>query len=135
LAVMLNIKREHFEAMIAHLQAVYPLEGCGLLAGNGRFSTQIYGIDNILRSPVAYEMDPHQQINAMLEFEARGDSMLAIFHSHPTGPQTPSETDIRQAYYPEAIYLIISLENKESPITRAFQIIDNTVQEVEWQIV
>ena len=131
---MLNIKKEHYDAMIAHLQAAYPLEGCGLLAGNGRFSTQIYCIDNILRSPVAYEMDPHQQISAMLEFEEWGESMLAIFHSHPTGPQIPSETDIRQAYYPEAIYLIVSFENKNAPVTRAFQIVDQQVSEVAWQI-
>ena len=69
--------------MMAHLQAEYPLEGCGLLAGNGRFSTQIYCIDNILRSPVAYEMDPQQQINAMLEFEERGRNDARHFSFSP----------------------------------------------------
>lgn len=121
--------------MIAHVQAEYPLEACGLLSGNGRFVQHLYRIDNILNSPTAYEMDPQQQIQAMIEFESRGETMLAIFHSHPTGPQLPSETDIHQAYYPEALYLIISLENKEEPVTRAFQIIDNAVHEQSWQIV
>lgn len=132
---MLEIKQEFYDAMIAHVQTEYPLEACGLLSGNGRSATTLYCIDNILRSPIAYEMDPQQQIQVMLEFESRGETMLAIFHSHPTGPQIPSETDVRQAYYPEAIYLIISLKNKTQPVTRAFQIIDNKVHEVNWQIV
>jgi len=132
---MLEIKRPFYDAMIAHVQAEYPLEACGLLSGNGRLVTTLTCIDNILRSPTAYEMDPQQQIQAMIDFESRGETMLAIFHSHPTGPQIPSETDVRQAYYPEALYLIISLENNNQPVTRAFQIIDHKVHELTWQIV
>ncbi len=130
---MLEIKQAFYDAMIAHVQKEYPLEACGFLSGNGRFTTHLYCIDNILRSPTAYEMDPQQQIQAMIELESRDETILAIFHSHPTGPQIPSETDVRQAYYPEAVYLIISLENKNEPITRAFQIVDNVVHEVAWQ--
>ena len=132
---MIDIPKQFYDAMIAHVLAEYPLEACGLLSGNGRSATHLTCIDNKLRSPTAYEMDPHQQIQAIIEFEAREESLLAIFHSHPTGPQIPSETDVRQAYYPEAIYLIISLENKSQPVTRAFHIIDNEVHEAPWQIV
>ena len=132
---MLQIKRPFYDAMIAHVQAAYPLEACGLLSGNGRFVTHLYCIDNILNSPTAYEMDPQQQIQAMIDFESREETMLAIFHSHPTGPQIPSETDARQAYYPEAIYLIISLEVPERPITRAFHILNHQVTERSWQVV
>lgn len=121
--------------MLRHLQAAYPLEACGFLSGQAGRVERLYCIDNVLQSPTAYEMDPHQQITAMIDMENRDESMLAIFHSHPQGPQIPSETDIRLAFYPKAVYLIISLENKQKPIIRAFHIQNHQVTEVAWQVV
>ncbi|MCB8984799.1 MAG: M67 family metallopeptidase [Ardenticatenaceae bacterium] len=119
---MLRINQPVYEAMLAHLQAVYPLEGCGLLGGVGDTAVRHTAVDNILRSPVAYEMDPTQQIRAMLELEAQGQEMLAIYHSHPAGPPHPSPTDVAQAYYPDAVYLIISLADRAQPVVGAFRI-------------
>lgn len=126
---MLWIKSSIYEMMVAHMRAVYPLEGCGLLAGvNGRV-THLYTIDNILQSHTAFEMDPLQQVKVMLHIEAQGFDLLAMYHSHPRGPATPSPTDIAHAYYPDTSQLIISLQNLDQPIVRAFTIIDGCVQE------
>ena len=132
---MLKIKRPLYTQLLYHLQTADPLEACGFLAGRGNVVEQIYIINNILQSPTAYEMDPRQQLDAMLDMEANQWEMVAIFHSHPNGPQTPSETDIHLAYYPEAIYLIVSFENKSAPIMRGYKIQDKVVSEVSWQIV
>ena len=55
----------------------------------------------------------------------RGEQLLAIYHSHPrsTEPQ-PSATDVRLAYYPSAVYLIVGLGDPE-PCLRAFRITMN----------
>ena len=57
-------------------------------------------------------MDPRDQIDALREMRERGESLFAIYHSHPDSPPAPSETDLKQAGYPEALYLIISLDTK-----------------------
>ncbi|MCA9922716.1 MAG: M67 family metallopeptidase [Anaerolineales bacterium] len=132
---MLKIKRPIFSAMVHHLQSAYPLEACGFLSGRRNLADRLHCIDNILQSPVAYEMDPTQQITAMIDMENRGEKMLVIFHSHPQGPQTPSETDIEQAFYPEAIYMIVSLENRRQPIANAYKIENGMVRKTTWQLV
>ncbi len=114
--------------MLAHVQAIFPLEACGLLAGeNGRVS-HIYLIENMLSSRTAYEMDGRQQLNAMLHVEKEGLDLMAVYHSHPGGPNVPSETDIAQAYYPDLLQLIISLEKRSQPTVGAFTIVDGQVK-------
>jgi proteasome lid subunit RPN8/RPN11 len=127
---VLSMKRPLFQAMLAHLQANYPLEACGILAGKGNQALRLYAIDNILASPVAYEMDPRQQLQAMIELEDDGLEMVAVFHSHPTGPERPSPTDVAQAYYPDCIYVIVSLADQERPVVRGFRIENGRYHEV-----
>jgi proteasome lid subunit RPN8/RPN11 len=109
---------------------VYPEEGCGLLAGSNGQVSQQYPIENILHSQTAYEMDALQQVNTMLTIEAQAEDLLAIYHSHPNSPALPSETDIAQAYYPEAVTIIVSLADRAAPIMRGFQISAGLVSEV-----
>ena len=121
--------------MLAHLQAVFPREGCGLLAGHAGCVERFYPVDNVRRSPIEYEMDPQQQLQAMLEMDNVGWELLAICHSHPNGPPEPSATDIARAYYPEALQVIVSLADRERPSVRAFSITGGQVEEVLLEIV
>jgi proteasome lid subunit RPN8/RPN11 len=124
-----------YEAMLAHLQDVYPLEGCGLLAGKASIVSRLYRIENILASPYRYEMDPRQQLQAFQELENAGMELLAIYHSHPAGPEEPSVTDIARAYYPNAVQIIVSLRKRAEPSVRAFTIVDGRVDEVLLKVV
>src|SRR5262245_59359765 len=96
----LRMTQADYEAMLAHLRANWPEEACGILAGQAGTVRQIYRVENIRHSPVAYEMEAAEQVRVMLEIEARGWELLGIFHSHPHGPPFPSETDIELAFYP-----------------------------------
>jgi proteasome lid subunit RPN8/RPN11 len=131
---MLQIDRPIYEAMIVAGQAGYPLEVCGLLAGHNGHLTHHYPIHNIRQSPVAFEMEPKQQIETMLTIEAQGRQLLAIYHSHPIGPAIPSATDIAQAYYPELVQFILSFKERERPSLRAFTIIENQVDEIPFSV-
>jgi proteasome lid subunit RPN8/RPN11 len=71
----------------------------------------------------------------MLDLEERGLEMLAIYHSHPHGPETPSTSDIAQATYPESAYVIISLADKQKPSVRAFNIVDGRVEEITYRVI
>lgn len=133
---MLTIERPFLKQILEHLQKCYPQEGCGLVAGDemGRV-TAVYPIDNILQSPTAYQMEPQQQIEAMLDLEEQGWQMVAIYHSHPCGPERPSNSDIQQAHYPESLMMIVSLKNKAEPAVRIFQIEEQTVTEKKIRVV
>jgi proteasome lid subunit RPN8/RPN11 len=118
------------EELIAQARADYPAETCGLVAGRDGRAIRLHPIENIHHSPVAYEMDPLQQIWAMLAIENEGLDLLAIYHSHPNGPARPSPSDVAQAYYPESAHLIISLVDPAHPTLRAFMIADDHVTEI-----
>lgn len=125
---MIEIHLTVYQVMLAHLQSAYPQEACGLLAGKDGRIAHIYMIENILHSPTAYEMDPRQQLEAMLHAEKQGLELLAAYHSHPSGPGIPSATDIAQAYYPDMLQLIISLQNRYDPRVGVFRIFTGQVE-------
>lgn len=113
----------------------YPLEVCGLMAGLDGLVVSIYPIQNRRASSYAYEMEPSQLIEALLDIEANGRELVAIYHSHPYGPAAPSATDIAQAHYPEAAQVIVSLEQPRKPGVGVFSIVDNVVETLPWQLV
>ena len=104
----------------SHLTRALPAEACGLLAGQAGTVFQVYPVDNVLRSPTAYRMDPAGQIHAMLAIERDGLDVVGIYHSHPDGPPTPSVTDLKQATYPDVLYLICSRSQAPGWQARAF---------------
>lgn len=127
------IPQDLYTEIVAAARAGYPEEICGLVAGVNNRAARLYPVENILHSPVAYEMNPLEQIKAMLAIEAQGMEMLAIYHSHPNGPAFPSATDIALAFYPDALTLIVSLEEFEKPVMGAFAILDGKVSVVDWR--
>ena len=89
-----------------HVRSLAPEEACGLVAGVDGKSTQVLPVENKLHSPVRFRMEPNQQIKAYLSILDQGLELVAIYHSHPAGPDHPSLTDIEEAAYPEAASLI-----------------------------
>ena len=87
-----------------------PMEACGLLAGKNDRVEEVIFVRNQAQSPERFVMDPLEQLKAFDWIETNGFNLLGIFHSHPTGPETPSRTDIAEAAY-EVMYLIWSLNN------------------------
>ena len=96
----------HYLAMRRHVAGEAPREACGLVAGRGGVSTEVFPITNVLHSSVRYRMAPEEQLRAFRRIEAAGDTLLAIYHSHPAGPPTLSSTDLREAAYLSAVYLV-----------------------------
>lgn len=131
----ITITSTHYETMLQQLQEAYPLEACGLMAGQENHVRQLYPVRNIRNSPIAYEMDPVEQLEALLDLEQRGWDLIAIYHSHPSGPHVPSASDVAQAYYPEAAYVIVSLLDRRQPKSKAFRIVSGEVREIPLHVV
>jgi proteasome lid subunit RPN8/RPN11 len=128
---MIQLRREHLEAMIAHAREAAPAECCGLVGGfSNTRAASLYRLRNVTESPeVRYEAAPEDLFAAQREMRERGEELLAIYHSHPrSSDPSPSETDIRQAFYPSATYLIIGLGGT-GPVVNAFNISE---QEHRW---
>ena len=89
-----------------------PEEACGFLAGQRQLAREIFPITNTLHSPLAFHMQPQEQLRAFQSIEAQGLNLLGIYHSHPGGPPDPSEEDLAQAYYPGTVQLIWSLSDE-----------------------
>jgi [CysO sulfur-carrier protein]-S-L-cysteine hydrolase len=107
-----------------------PNECCGLLGGNGDFIATAYPLHNTAESPESrYFAAPEDLFAAMRQIRAAGQDLLGIYHSHPRTSAYPSPTDVELAFYPEAIYFIISLANET--VLQAFKIIGSEIQEVE----
>jgi proteasome lid subunit RPN8/RPN11 len=71
------------------------IEACGLLLGNvddqGNWSiTQTVPLRNTFSSPVYFEFDPQELVEAELQY---ADSIIGVYHSHPTGFARASDTD------------------------------------------
>ncbi|MBS1211977.1 MAG: Mov34/MPN/PAD family protein [Proteobacteria bacterium] len=88
-------------------------EVCGLIGARGGVPNTCYPVRNASAQPrVRFQLDPAGQIEAMRRMRERGEELFAIFHSHPATPAEPSPSDLSEAAYPDAVYLIISLNTK-----------------------
>ena len=135
----IQFRREHLEAMIAHAREAAPAECCGLVGGiAGTRACSLYRLRNVTAEPeVRYEAAPEDLFAAQRQMRERDEDLLAIYHSHPRADEpSPSETDIRQAFYPSATYLIIGLAGR-GPVIKAFNISEREHRwhSVEYEIV
>jgi len=135
----LQITRAHINEVFSQAREAAPAECCGLIGGDadGRAKT-IYQLHNVAGDPlVTYEAAPEELFAAQRTMRDRGEHLLAIYHSHPRSAEPfPSDTDVRLAYYPSSIYLILGLAGAE-PVLRAFRISEKKRrwEAVEYEIV
>jgi len=130
----LRIPREFTDAIITQARSEHPNEACGLLAGSNGEATKLFRMANAERSPVIYRMEPSEQLRVFNQIEDEGLDLLAIYHSHTRSPAYPSATDVAQAYYSEAFYLIVSLQDEDAPDLRGFRINEGKVTEIELEL-
>ena len=131
---MLRIPEKIYNEIITHAREGLPLEVCGILGGiAGRIST-VNRISNTDAGAEHFTMDPEQQVDVMGKLESGGFELIAFYHSHPKGPDYPSAEDIRLAFYPEVLSVIVSLADPAKPVVKSFRIANGQVEPVAIQI-
>ena len=108
--------------LVAHATADFPNECCGMLAGQDATATRVLRSTNAEASPFMYVIDPREQMRIMDDIDDAGEDLLAIYHSHTRSAAYPSRTDVELAFYPDTLYLIVSLQDREKPDIRAFRL-------------
>lgn len=124
------IPREIVDQIINHFGNLLPEEACGILAGFDGVVSVNYPISNQYHSPVKYFMEPLELYQALQDIDRRNLELIAIYHSHPNGPDRPSETDIKEFLYP-GVATIIGYPKMDSGYRlKAFIISNDDFEEV-----
>ena len=134
-ATAVRIPRTIVNQLLHHAQQKEDREVCGLIGATALGPEHCYPIANVAPQPTTrYHMDPKQQIDALRTLRERGETLFAIYHSHPTTPAMPSATDRAEANYPDTLYLIVSLNTKGVLDLRGYRICDGSAEPVELEI-
>lgn len=128
----MRIAQGLIDEIIAHAREDLPNECCGMVGGSDGTATRVIRVENSAASPLRFEMDPQGQYNALKEIEDDDGELLAIYHSHTKSPAYPSQTDVNQAVnWPDAIYLIVSLQDPDAPDVNAYWLKDLSIADAE----
>ncbi len=118
--------------MIEHAQAEYPKEACGILGGADGEAMKLYRLTNVDPDPVMrYNADPKELKHVTDDIYDKDWDIVGIYHSHTHSPAFPSPTDVDRAFYPDASYVLVSLQDRQRPDLRAFRIIEGKITEME----
>lgn len=116
----LLVPHEIYQAITAHARSALPNEACGLLRGNNGAIIDILPARNVADHPESdFQVDAQSLLRA-LQWEDAGDDLIAIYHSHPASPAYPSAVDAMNAFYPDSVSLILSLQQPQAPELRGF---------------
>jgi [CysO sulfur-carrier protein]-S-L-cysteine hydrolase len=130
-----RIPEDLVDELVAHAREEAPNECCGMVGGKDGDATTVYRSINAEASPLRYSLDANDQFRIMREIEERGEELVGIYHSHIASAASPSQTDVNLAAYPDAVYLIVSLQNAEKPEVRGYWIRDGNIEEAQLDVV
>jgi proteasome lid subunit RPN8/RPN11 len=114
---------------------------CGVIvgdrpAGEGGRALRFEPTRNKAASPYRYEVDPDDLLRLTIATDDADEVFWGIVHSHTHTPAVPSPTDLGQAFYPDSLYLLVTLADDQrdartgEPGVRAWRIIDGVADEV-----
>lgn len=114
---MIEFTRATYDDVVHHAYRGGDEEICGVLAGtrgsDGDASTVVrtYETENVAERPrIRYRLDPEEQLAVIETIEEDGLDVVGFYHSHPTGPTRPSETDVARATWHGYSYVICALD-------------------------
>lgn len=76
----------------------------------------IYKTRNVLDSPVRFESDPWEVVQAHRVAEVYGVSVIGVFHTHPVCPPKPSRLDVEGMKRWPLIWVIACKSGSEASI-------------------
>jgi len=143
---MISLGALTWEAICRHAQETFPEECCGaiLTSASGDEVRRIANIQNVMHAKdpqtyprdatIAYVMEPKALLAVLKAADSGHATLKAFYHSHPNHDAYFSAEDKRQAMfgdepsYPDTVYLVISIYNREVKTLRAYAW-DDTVKD------
>jgi proteasome lid subunit RPN8/RPN11 len=121
------------DEIIAHARAGLPNEACGILAGRDGHVERFFPAQPDEPSPYYYRISSRDQLRIVNEIDEAGLELVGIYHSHVSSPAFPSRTDAEQAFWPEAVYVIVSLAGGGADV-KGYRIADMEISEVPLEL-
>ena len=100
--------------MLVHAKQDLPNECCGLILGTPHSIENVVRARNLKASPNRYQIDPLNHFAAIRRARVERLHLIGAYHSHPSGPTSPSATDLEEAMYQEYLYVIVSPARDQS---------------------
>ena len=126
----MKIRQHVLDRIVAHAVEDLPNECCGLLIGNAEMVEDAARARNMKRSRTRFQVEPADHFAAIRRARAAGLEVIGAYHSHPSGPSGPSETDRARLTDPAMFHVIISLAHGTRTV-RAFRLIDGNFSPFE----
>jgi len=105
----LCVRKGAWRSMWDDARARAPEEAVGLLVGRGGCAAAAWPLPNASEEPrVHYRAEPQALLSALRRADREGFEVLALYHSHPAGPSSPSERDRAEATW-RVPYVILGL--------------------------
>lgn len=127
----LQITRDVLEQVVRHSQRDYPEEACGYVIS--RSDRPFLGVRVIrMRNATTADpktnasMDPDEVLAVYDDLDALGEDPIAVYHSHTDShmdsPTKMSPKDLANAHDPDLAHLIVSLQDPNRPLARAYRV-------------
>jgi len=126
------VPKDIYDGMVAHCLEGMPNEAAdssaGRSAGTRSVATKLYPMTNAAASPVFYRPDD-REIAGSAQGHGRERARRGLDLPLTRGnPGYPSPTDIREAHYPDAVFVIVSFENRDDPYAK-----DTSSNKQDWR--
>jgi proteasome lid subunit RPN8/RPN11 len=131
----MRIAQSLIDEIVEHALADAPNECCGMIAARAGEAVAVHRARNAAASPLRYEIDGMEQYQLQTAIEDAGNDLGAIYHSHTRSAPYPSQTDINLAFYPESLYVIVGVKDRDAPEVKAYRIEDGQVSEARLEVV
>ncbi|MEX1200398.1 MAG: M67 family metallopeptidase [Methylophaga sp.] len=117
---------------LLHQAQLSPMrEICGLV-GRREDNCECYPLETQdTDASVLFALNACEQLAALEALKVRQQQLFAIYHSHPNAPALPAITDEDVVDFPDALYLLISLNTKGVLEMRGFDRQSGKLEEVD----
>ena len=126
----MKIKQDVIARIVAHAVEDLPNECCGLLIGSPDIVEDAVRARNLKRSRTKFQVEPADHFAAIRKARATGLAVVGAYHSHPSGPSGPSDTDRARLTDPSMFHIIVSLAHGTKTV-RAFRLVDGNFSPLE----
>jgi len=125
-----KIRQDVIARIVAHAVEELPNECCGLLIGGSDIVEDAARARNLKRSRTKFQVEPADHFAAIRKARAAGLEVIGAYHSHPSGPSGPSDTDRARLTDPAMFHIIVSLAHGTKTV-RAFRLVDGNFSPLE----
>lgn len=126
---MIKIAANLMNQIVKAAEDAYPHECCGLLGGHGDLDgtiviTRVQPSDNVSEEGTRdrFEVAPKVRFDMMRDLEGTSERIVGHYHSHPDHPARPSEHDLKMAFEPDLLWLIVGVEKGRHAATTAHRV-------------